>query len=188
MSKSKQPKDLSQIYTFSRQFSLRHFFRAGAVVWCKHRGKDYYVVFKSLSRPTRGIQLPGGRVERDENIAEAIVREVQEETGLQTRIICPLGLIYFENPGDNYSNLQVYYIVRSIFPVDVFKKWHHTDTDVSKQEIECWCVPVDKPADYLAIGQGQVVDMFKKWLVDHKKEPSQQQTSYLSDIDNDIDD
>lgn len=155
--------------SLSKKFSLRHVFRVGAVVWCKYRGQDYYVVMKSFSRPNRGTQIPGGRIERDENPAAAIIREVTEETGIESRIICPLGLIYFENPGDNYSNLQLYYIVRPLYPIDVFKKWKFTDRDMTQQELECWCMPVSQPSEYLAVGQGQVIEMFKQWLSDHKK-------------------
>jgi 8-oxo-dGTP pyrophosphatase MutT (NUDIX family) len=155
--------------SFTKQFALRHVFRAGAVIWCKYKGKDYYVVFKSLTRPNRGVQLPGGRVERTENVAETILREVKEETGLDVRIICPLGFVYFENPADNYSNMQVYYIVRPVFQVDVFRKWKHTDSDITKQDLECWCVQADKNPSYLAAGQDKVIQMFQKWLVDHKK-------------------
>lgn len=161
--------DRTEAYSFNKQFALRHVFRAGAVIWCKHRGKDYYVVFKSITRPNRGIQLPGGRIERSENFAQTILREVQEETGLECRIICPLGFIYFENPVDNYSNMQFYYIVRPIFPVDVFKKWKYIDKDMTKQELEIWLVPNDKDPEFLAAGQDQVIKMFNKWLEDHKK-------------------
>jgi 8-oxo-dGTP pyrophosphatase MutT (NUDIX family) len=164
--------DSSQIVSFSKQFALRHVFRAGAIVWCKYKGKDYYVVFKSITRPNRGTQLPGGRIERNENFAETIIREVREETGLECRIICPLGLVYFENPADNYSNMQFYYIVRPVYPLDVFKKWKYTDKDVTKQELEVWCVPTDKDPSYLAAGQDQVVNMFTKWLQEHKKTDS----------------
>lgn len=155
--------------SISKKFSLRHVFRVGAVVWCKHRGQDYYVVLKSFTRPNRGTQIPGGRVERDENPAASVIREVLEETGIETRIICPLGLIFFENPEDAYSNLQLYYIVRPLYPIDIYKKWKFTDKDQTQQELECWCVPANHPSDYLAVGQGQVIEMFKKWLVDHKK-------------------
>jgi 8-oxo-dGTP pyrophosphatase MutT (NUDIX family) len=155
--------------SLSRKFSLRHVFRVGAIVWCKYRGQDYYVVLKSFTRPNRGTQIPGGRIERDENPATSVIREVQEETGVDTRIICPLGLIFFENPEDNYSNLQLYYIVRPLYPIDVFKKWRVTDQDQTQQELECWCVSTQYPTDYLAVGQGQVVDMFKDWLEEHKK-------------------
>lgn len=152
-----------------RKFSLRHVFRVGAVIWCKHRGQDYYIVMKSFTRPNRGTQIPGGRIERDENPATAVIREVFEETGIETRIICPLGLIFFENPEDNYSNLQLYYIVRPLYPIDVFKKWRVIDKDQTKQELECWCMSTQQATEYLAVGQGQVVDMFKQWLQEHKK-------------------
>jgi 8-oxo-dGTP pyrophosphatase MutT (NUDIX family) len=166
--------------TFAKQFSLRHVFRAGAIIWCKYRGKDYYVVFKSITRPNRGTQLPGGRIERSENFAETILREVQEESGIQTRIICPLGFLYYENAADNYSNMQLYYIVRPLFKVDVFKKWKHIDKDLTKQELECWCVPVDEPTNFLAAGQAQVVDMFKVWLEDHKKKTENPRPKHLN--------
>lgn len=156
-------------FSFNKQFALRHVFRAGAVVWCKHKGKDYYVVFKSLTRPNRGIQLPGGRIERNENFAETIVREVFEETGLETRIVCPLGFIYFENPEDSYSNMQFYYIVRPVNVLDVFKKWTFIDKDMTKQELEVWLVEMSKDPSFLSAGQDQVIRMFDKWLKDHKK-------------------
>jgi 8-oxo-dGTP pyrophosphatase MutT (NUDIX family) len=155
--------------TLQKQFSLRHVFRAGAIVWCKHKGKDYYVVFKSFSRPNRGVQIPGGRVEKYENVGQTILREVYEETGLRCEIVCPLGFVFFENKNDNYSNLQTYFIIKPIFPIDVFAKWKHIDRDQTRQDLECWCEPVEKKADFLAIGQDQIVEMFRKWLEDHKK-------------------
>jgi 8-oxo-dGTP pyrophosphatase MutT (NUDIX family) len=158
-----------QPYTYSRKFLLRHTFRGGAVIWTKFQGKDYYVVFRSLTRPNRGVQLPGGRVERVENIAQTIIREVEEETGLTTKIVCPLGSIYFENPPDDYSKLEVYYIVRTEVPLDITKKWRFTDMDRTKQEMECWCVPVDKDPNFIAAGQDRVIHMFRQWLKDHKK-------------------
>ena len=164
-----KPTGADQPLSFSKQFALRHVFRAGAIVWCKYKGKDYYVVFRSLTRPNRGTQLPGGRIERNENFAETILREVKEETGIECRIICPLGIVYYENPADNYSNMQFYYIVRSVYPIDVFKKWKFIDKDMTKQELEVWCVPIERDSSYLAAGQDQVVEMFKVWLQDHKK-------------------
>ena len=156
-------------YTYARKFLLRHAFRGGAVVWTKHKGKDYYVVFKSLSRPNRGIQLPGGRMERTENIAQTIIREVYEESGLKTRIVCPLGIIYFENPPDNYSKLETYYIVRTEEPLDVTKKWNFIDRDQTGQRLECWCVPVSMDTSFLSAGQDRVITMFRQWLKEHKR-------------------
>jgi 8-oxo-dGTP pyrophosphatase MutT (NUDIX family) len=152
-----------------KQFALRHVFRGGAIIWIKSRGKDYYVVFKSLTRPNRGIQLPGGRVEKRENLADTIVREVYEETGIQCRIVCPLGYIYFENPSDDYSNMQTYYIVKPLYPIDVTKRWRHVDKDTSRQTLEVWCMDAENSPEFLSVGQDSVVYMFRQWLVDHKK-------------------
>jgi 8-oxo-dGTP pyrophosphatase MutT (NUDIX family) len=178
------PIDISQQTVIAKKFSLRHSFRAGAIVWTKDRNTntDHYLVFKSYSRPARGVQLPGGRVEKLENVAEAVVREVEEETGVQTKIVCPLGLIYLNNPGKNYSRVEIYYIVRPINFIDVRRHWHHTDTDKYAQNLECWFVPVDKTPINLASGQEHALSMFRQWLKDHRKNKEQFGSDYLSNI------
>jgi 8-oxo-dGTP pyrophosphatase MutT (NUDIX family) len=178
------PIDISQQTVIAKKFSLRHSFRAGAIVWTKDRNTntDHYLVFKSYSRPARGVQLPGGRVEKLENVAEAVVREVEEETGVKTKIVCPLGLIYLNNPGKNYSRVEIYYIVRPLGYMDVRRHWHHTDTDKYAQNLECWFVPVDKTPINLASGQENALNMFRQWLKDHKKNKAQYGPDYLSNI------
>lgn len=161
--------------TVASQFAVRHTYRAGAIVWVKYRGENYYVVFRSLTRPSRGIQLPGGRIERMENVADAVTREVYEEIGIQTRILCPLGYLFTENPTDNFSRMEIYYIVRPIFPIDVFRYWQHQDLDEKRQAVEkrqtleCWCVPCTREVDFLSFEQGKAVLMFREWLGKHKK-------------------
>jgi 8-oxo-dGTP pyrophosphatase MutT (NUDIX family) len=152
----------------AKKFYIKHVFRVGAIIWTKFQGQDYYVVIKSISRPNRGIQIPGGRVERNEDIGKAVIREVAEETGIQTRIVCPLGMIFYQNPPDNYSNLQLFYIVKPFYPIDPTKRWFFTDRDATKQEYECRCISVNYPPEYLAVGQDQVVKMFRQWLKEHK--------------------
>jgi 8-oxo-dGTP pyrophosphatase MutT (NUDIX family) len=155
--------------TISKKFNLRHVFRSGGIVWVKSKGKDYYLVFKSLSRPSRGIQIPGGRIEKFENPADTIIRETQEETGIECRLICPLGLVLAENSKDLYSNLQLFYILKPVFNIDIHERWRFIDRDNTRQELECWFVPVDKDPSFLAVGQDMVIDMFRKWLSDNSK-------------------
>ena len=164
-----------------KQFSLKHVFRAGAIVWYKFKGKDYYVVFKSISRPGRGVQIPGGRVEKFENVAQTIIREVHEETGLRCKIVCPLGFTFYENKNESYSNLQVFFLIKPVQDVDVDKKWKHIDKDVTKQELECWFVPVSRKEAFLLFDQGEVVRMFRKWLKEHKKPPKK--TKITTDVE-----
>lgn len=153
----------------ARKFLLKHSFRAGAIIWVKDRktNKDYFVVLKSHSRPSKGVQLPGGRVEKLENVANTVVREVKEETGLSTSILCPLGTIYINNPTKNYSRLETYYIVRPTKTLDIRSRWRHTDKDRSKQKMEVWMMPVDGDITTLNSGQDLAVKMFRQWLNEH---------------------
>ena len=54
--------------------------------------------------PGRGLwSLPGGRVEPGETPAEAVEREVQEETGLEVRAGAPVGRVQIPGPGVVYD-------------------------------------------------------------------------------------
>jgi 8-oxo-dGTP pyrophosphatase MutT (NUDIX family) len=163
------PKRESPSVTICKRFNLKHIFRSGGIIWVKYAGKDYYLVFKSISRPARGIQLPGGRIEKYENPSDTIIREVQEETGLETRIVCPMGLMLVENKEDQYSNLQLYYILKPVYPININERWRYTDRDNTKQELECWFVSIDRDPSFLAGGQDKIIRLFREWLRDHKK-------------------
>lgn len=165
--------------TYVKRYALRHVFRAGAIVWVKKGGKDFYLVFKSHTRPNRGIQIPGGRIERFENIAQTVTREIEEETGIKSKIVCPLGFAYFEDPDRNSSNLQIYYIVRPTHRIDVRKRWTYIDKDKTKQKLECWWVPVDEDTSFLSVGHDKIVHLFRDWLDAHK--PSEKSTTETSE-------
>lgn len=162
--------------SYVKRYAPKHIFRAGAIVWVKNGGKDYYLVFRSLSRPNRGVQIPGGRIERNEDIGQTVTREIKEETGVSTKIVCPLGFAFFEDMDRGVSNLQIYYILRPTRSIDVTKRWFFTDKDKTKQKLECWFEPVEKSGDYLSVGHDKVVGMFRDWLHEHK--PDWNKTDY----------
>lgn len=152
---------------FNFPFARIHTFKVGAVVWHKWKGESYYLAFKSLSVPERGVQIPRGRLERHESLGQSVLRETFEETGVRCKIICPLTLVFFENSDDDYSNCQIYYIVRPLDKIDPTLRWLHIDGDDTHQELEVFSVPAYTKPDFLSRGQNEVIYTFQQWLKQH---------------------
>lgn len=56
---------------------------------------DRLLVFEHVDYPEAGIQVPGGSVEPGESPADAVIREVCEETGIETlKLVGKLGEVY----------------------------------------------------------------------------------------------
>jgi ADP-ribose pyrophosphatase YjhB (NUDIX family) len=69
----------------------------GAVV---HDAAGRLLLIRRGHEPGRGLwSLPGGRVEPGESAAEAVQREVREETGLDVRPGAPVGTVRLPGPG-----------------------------------------------------------------------------------------
>ena len=69
----------------------------GAVV---HDGRGRLLLIRRGHDPGRGLwSLPGGRVEPGETSAEALAREVREETGLAVEVGAEVGRVRIPGPG-----------------------------------------------------------------------------------------
>ena len=66
---------------------------AGGVLYRRVGGEVEVAIAEQHDRITanRTIRLPKGKIDPGESAEQAAVREVVEETGFQSRVVCPLG-------------------------------------------------------------------------------------------------
>ncbi|HVJ49928.1 NUDIX hydrolase [Desulfitobacterium sp.] len=80
----------------------------GGIVW----HEDKVLLVRRAQNPGKGNwTIPGGFVDQRERIAEAIVRELQEETGLETE---PVSLIALRDRPGNKHDLYMIFLLRYI--------------------------------------------------------------------------
>jgi 8-oxo-dGTP pyrophosphatase MutT (NUDIX family) len=128
-----------------------HYVGAGAVVVSEKR--ELLVVSERYKfRGSRGpaYKLPGGALMQGEHLAEAIVREVLEETGIQTKFEALACFRHWH--GYRYGKSDIYFVCR-LSPLTY---------DITRQEeeiAECLWMPVD---DFL---EGPQIGNFNKSIV-----------------------
>lgn len=54
-------------------------------VLCLIHQNDKYLLQNRIKDDWKGVALPGGHIEKDESIIDAVIREMKEETGLDIR-------------------------------------------------------------------------------------------------------
>ncbi len=98
---------------------------AGGVVY-RWRNSNLEIVLVGRARPERW-SLPKGTPQKGETLEEAAQREVQEETGLEVRIIRPLGSInyWFVLGGVRHFKTVYFYLMEAIGGDISRHDWEH---------------------------------------------------------------
>jgi len=88
----------------------------GVVVRTKGDRRELLLGRRTLDRDRVIWSLPKGTPTADESLDQTAVREVSEETGLQVRIVAPLGEIHywFVRRGIRYSKTVHYYLMEPL--------------------------------------------------------------------------
>ena len=74
----------------------------------KNRDDQYAVMYAGAFHL---YSLPGGGIEQDESVIEALKREIQEETGCTCDIMEPLGFIEENRAHQDYVTVSHYFVV-----------------------------------------------------------------------------
>ena len=66
-----------------------------------------FLVENRLKKDWPGLTFPGGHVEDNELIVDAVIREMKEETGLEVSSLEPRGYMEWNEFGDNVRHLAM---------------------------------------------------------------------------------
>ena len=109
------------------------------------------LVFKHVHYPQAGIQVPGGTTEPNEDLERAVIREAEEESGLEgLEVVSYLGDIEFtfEPPGEYAVRIQRHFFHLAWPGPIVEESWQHWELspsagDEEKFLFELYWVPLD---------------------------------------------
>ena len=99
-----------------RMPSARATSAGGVVVRQGEAGSELVLGRRRRERDGATWSLPKGTPNADETIEQAALREVEEETGLQVRIVAPIGPIeyYFVQSGTRIHKTVHYYLMEAV--------------------------------------------------------------------------
>ena len=126
---------------------------------------DELLVFRHRDFPEAGLQAPGGSIEDGEDPDEAVLRELQEESGLtDVRVVGLMGrYLYNAAPHADESHDRHVYHLELTNPAE--ESWLHYEMDPSDGgppiAFSFFWMSLDDPGLQLAGGQGDLLHMLR---------------------------
>jgi 8-oxo-dGTP diphosphatase len=126
------------------------------LVLCRYQ--DQWLLTKHKER---GLEFPGGKVEKGESAEEAAVREVMEETGGKVASLHYIGQYYVDGKQD--------YVIKNIYFAEVAElmeqpSYFETEGPVLMNHIPA---EVDHHPDYSFIMKDKIIDYGMDWIIKH---------------------
>jgi 8-oxo-dGTP diphosphatase len=130
--------------------------------------EDKLLVFSHPHHPEAGIQVPAGTVEEDESPREAVLREAQEESGLDDlEIRSYLGVREHDLSAYGRSEVGQQYFFHLVFRGEAPARWRHYEMHPSEGsaepiEFELFWVKFPEGVPELAGGQGELLSKLRR--------------------------
>jgi 8-oxo-dGTP diphosphatase len=100
------------------------------------RSGNRYLLVRRAAEPDRGLwSVPGGLVEVGEKAADAAVREVLEETGLDVKIVKTIGVVD-KIVKDDVGRIKYHFVIIDYMAQPVGGELHHGDDAVDARWVE----------------------------------------------------
>jgi 8-oxo-dGTP pyrophosphatase MutT (NUDIX family) len=138
------------------------------IAYITHGGR--LLVFRHTDHPEAGIQVPGGTMEPGESPDDAVLREAQEETGLDAlEIRVFLGVQEVDLARFGLEGLQRRYVYHLGLRGGAPESWLHYESTPSDGtpgpiEFEFFWVRLPDEVPELAGAQGEFLDRLAAWL------------------------
>ena len=114
-----------------------------------------------------GVQVPAGTIESGEHPADAVVREVGEETGIATRVVADLGVDHYDVwPAKAEVHERHFFLLEPCDRV-VPERWLAGESNLSgggpRRSWTCWWMPLEQ-AHVLSAGFGSQIGSLSLYL------------------------